>query len=308
MYDILLKGRSEHSWSREYASFVTSRLLDAIRQALPRLTPARIGAGTGMAMANINRRAKDADGKVSLGLNPDGPVDRQIGLIRIEDTSGAPIALIANYAMHGTVLGGRWMQISGDAPGIVAAYVEKKLGAPVLYINGAAGNIAPIYSVYDSPAAGHLSQFQVLLGDRILETNRNTAVSSSPVQLAASSITIETPRKPALGWTLALDAYAARSPAGAPLVRVPVHFLRINDLLLWSAPVELFCEIAIRVRDASPFRNTFYFGYTNGWIGYLPTAEAFREGGYEPATSPFTEQAESDFTRGVLLHIQGIPR
>jgi hypothetical protein len=32
------------------------------------------------------------DGKISLGLNPDGPVDRQIGLIRVERPDGTLIA------------------------------------------------------------------------------------------------------------------------------------------------------------------------------------------------------------------------
>jgi len=64
------------------------------------------------------------------------------------------------------------------------------------------------------------------------------------------------------------------------MVKLPVRFLRINDTIIWSAPVEMFCEIATAVRDRSPFTNTFYFGYTNGWIGYLPTRQAFEEGGY----------------------------
>ena len=105
----------------------------------------------GNSLANINRRAKDVDGKVSLGLNPDGPADRQIGLIRIERPDGSLLSLIANYAIHGTVLSGENKLISGDAPGIVAAYLEQKLNATVLFINGAAGNLAPIYSVYDNP-------------------------------------------------------------------------------------------------------------------------------------------------------------
>ena len=67
-------------------------------------------------MANINRRAKDADGKVSLGLNPAGPTDRQIGLMRLERADGSIIALVANYGIHGTVLSGRSESISGDAP------------------------------------------------------------------------------------------------------------------------------------------------------------------------------------------------
>ena len=80
--------------------------------------------------------------------------------------------------------------------------------------------------------------------------------------------------------------------ASGTAVRLPVRFLRLNDTVIWAAPVELFCEIAMAVRNQSPFAHTFYFGYTNGWLGYLPTAQAFGEGGYEPRTSPFTTKAE----------------
>ena len=70
--------------------------------------------------------------------------------------------------MHGTVLGGQFMEISGDGPGIVASYVEEKLGAPMLYINGAAGNLAPIYTTQRDIRSAHLGEFRVLLGDKIL--------------------------------------------------------------------------------------------------------------------------------------------
>jgi len=55
----------------------------------------------------------------------------------------------------------------------------------------------------------------------------------------------------------------------------------------------------MNIRERSSFKRTFYFGYTNGWFGYLPTAKAFEEGGYEPRTSPFTAQVESDVTTAV---------
>ena len=303
VYDVLLKGRSDHAWDRDYLAFITANLKEGILKARESLAPARVAIGTGSARANINRRARDVDGTVSLGLNPDGPVDRQIGLIRLERPDGAPIALIANYAMHGTALSGRWLQISGDAPGVVEDYVESKVGAPVLFINGAAGNIAPIYSVYDTPRAAHLGEFRVLLGDRILEANHSTA-GAAEAALAVGETWIETPRKPGLGWPAELGRYTTKDNTA----RIPVRFLRIGDTVAWSAPVELFCEIAIRVRNESPFRNTFYFGYGNGWLGYLPTAAAFAEGGYEPATSPFTAQVERDFGDGVVNFLAGWTR
>jgi len=304
MYDVLLAGRSDHEWNRDYAEFTVASLIQGIKDARARLSPARLGIGTGISAANINRRARDVDGTISLGLNPDGPVDRQIGLIRLDKPDGTPLALIANYAMHGTVLGGQFTQISGDGPGIVSAYVERKLGAPMLYVNGAAGNIAPIYSVYPTPKSAHLSEFGVLLGDRILEANRLLAAPAGEVRLQSMETFVETPRKAGLGWPVGLERYAAKDGQ----VRIPVRYLRLNDTVLWAAPVEMFCEIAFAVRQASPFRHTFFFGYTNGWLGYLPTAKAFEEGGYEPKTSPFTPRAEGDVTRQVITFLQGLGR
>jgi neutral ceramidase len=304
MYRSLL-GRSTHEWSRDYTAQVTNLLIQAVKQARAHLVHARLAIGTGMSMANINRRAKDVDGSVSLGLNPDGPVDRQIGILRFDRADGSPIAVIANYAMHGTVMSGDNLQISGDAPGVVESYVEEKIGAPMLYVNGAAGNIAPIYSVYHDAESGHLSQFRVLLGDKILGAIHSLGPATDNVTLAVSQKTIETPVKRGLSWPMELSAYTRQSDAGVPLVRLPARFLRINDTLIWSAPVELFCEMAIYVRNHSPFPHTFYFGYANGWLGYLPTKKAFQEGGYEPKTSPFTEAAEQDVVEGVISYVQG---
>lgn len=307
MYDILLKGRSEHAWDRDYLAFVTKKLQEGILQARAQLQPARLAVGTGFSRANINRRARDAGGRISLGLNPDGPADRQIGLLRIEGLDGKPIGFVMNYAMHGTVLGPSMLQISGDGPGIVSAYVEEKLGATALYINGAAGNLAPIYTVQDL-ARSHLGEFRVLLGDKILAANQAMTAGSTDVKLWLGETWIETPRKAGLGWSEELKAYGAKSPGGTDLVRIPVRVLRLNDTVLWGSPVELFCEIALRVRAESPFRHTFFLGYCNGWMGYLPTAQAFKDGGYEPRTSPFSERVERDYTEGVLTYLHGLPR
>jgi len=308
VYKILLKGRGGHAADDEYTEAAIGQLVGGVKEAIRKLAPARIAMGTGVSFANINRRARDVDGKISLGMNPDGPVDRQIGLIRLERLNGTPIALIANYSMHGTVLGGSWMEISGDAPGIVAEYVEEKAGAPMLYINGAAGNIAPIYSVYRDPKSGHLTQFNVMLGDRILAANRGLAAGTGEVALWSGEKWVETPRKKGLDWTEELSGYARTNPDGSPLVRLPLRFWRINGTAIWSAPVEMFCEISMEVRNRSPFANTFYFGYTNGWMGYLPTKEGFAEGGYEPATSVFSDRVQQDVTEAAVTYLQGMPR
>jgi neutral ceramidase len=112
---LMMPERYNHEPDQEYTAWVEKVLVDGVKQARATLVPARLAVGTGFSAANINRRARDVDGHISLGLNPDGPTDRQIGLIRLEHPDGTPIALIANYSMHGTALGvRRQLDLSAD--------------------------------------------------------------------------------------------------------------------------------------------------------------------------------------------------
>ncbi|MFN7997129.1 MAG: neutral/alkaline non-lysosomal ceramidase N-terminal domain-containing protein [Bryobacteraceae bacterium] len=308
MLKLMMPERYGHNPDAAYTEFVETSLIQAIKEARSKLEPARLAVGTGYAAANINRRGRDTEGHISLGLNPDGPVDRQVGLLRLDRPDGSPIALIANYSMHGTALGDENQLISGDAPGLVSAYVEKKIGAPVLYINGAAGNIAPIYTVQPNFEAAHIDEFNVLLGDRILAANR-TLTTAADIRLRPGMREVETPRRKDFGWDPAIGDYLEANKGETGTIRLPVRFLILNrDLALWSAPVELFCEISAHVRNRSPYFHTFYFGYTNGWFGYLATKQAFGEGGYETRTCPFSDRVEADLTNVVMTYLEGSVR
>jgi neutral ceramidase len=301
--EVFMGDRYKHDVDTAYTLLVERSLIKGITEARNKLAKAKLGVGWGFSQANINRRAIDVDGKASLGLNPEGAVDRKIGLIRLDKEDGSPLALIANYAIHGTVLGPAQTEISGDAPGIVSEYVEQKLGVPLLFINGAAGNLAPIYSVYPNPKAGHLSQFKVLLGDKILSANKEIVSSRSDIKLFTGSLIIETPRKPNLSWPKDLSRYTQTLANGDHMVLLPARFLKINeDVAIWSLPVEISNEI----RDRSPFPFTFFFGYTNGWLGYLPTEKEWKHGGYEIETvSPYTPVVEKHLKEAVLGYLEG---
>lgn len=222
--EVFMGERYKHPVDTAYTHFVEQKIIEGIQQARKQLVKAKLGVGWGHSNANINRRAIDVNGKAGLGMNPDGAIDKKIGLIRIDKEDGTPIALISNYAIHGTALGAPNLKISGDVPGIVAEYVEEKLGAPMLFINGAAGNIAPIYSTYPNPGSAHLSQFRVLLGDKILEANKSITTTIDKVQLFASKLIIETPRKENLDWPSDLANYSRNIGDGKNLVRLPQAF------------------------------------------------------------------------------------
>ncbi|RYZ75728.1 MAG: hypothetical protein EOP04_32970, partial [Proteobacteria bacterium] len=257
--EVFMGDRYKHAVDTAYTNFIEQSIVSGIEEAQKKLEPAKLGAGWGFSQANINRRAIDVDGKARLGLNPDGATDRKIGLIRIEKRDGSPLALIANYPIHGTVLGGEFVQVSGDVAGVVSEYVEDKVGAPLVFINGAAGNLAPIYSVYPTPEAGHLAEFRVLLGDKIIDANKQLSSMTDSVKLRSAAITVEGPRKEGLGWPDYLKKYSRSTKDGKNFIKLPVRFLRINeDIGIWAAPLELFCEISNEIRDRSPFPFTFY--------------------------------------------------
>jgi len=69
-----------------------------------------------------------------------------------------------------------------------------------------------------------------------------------------------------------------RSPQS---VSVPVQALRINDAAVVGVAGELFIEVQLAIKKASPFGSTLVAAYSNGCVGYIPVAEAYPDGGYE---------------------------
>lgn len=304
---ILMPNRFQFNLDEDYTAFVLERLGEAAREARAALEPARLTVGRGYAAANINRRARESDGAIRLGMNPAGPVDRRLGLLRLESGEGAPLALLLNYPIHPTVLGGSSTVVSGDVTGAVNAYLEERTGAVSLFLNGAAGNLAPIYRARGEAETRLLRRFEVLLGEPALEAWQRARPPAGDLRLAASRIVLETPMRPGLEWSDELRDYHRLDDEGAPWLRVPLRFLRLaDDLVLWSAPMELFCEIASEIRDRSPFAHTCYVGYANGTFGYLPTEAEHLAGGYEAATSPFTPSAAAHLTEAVVRHLREI--
>lgn len=305
--EVFLGNRYEHQFDTAYTNFVVRELLAGIREARTQMKPSKLGVGWGYSRANINRRARDVNGTTRLGMNPDGPVDRRIGILKIvERDTDQPIALISNYAIHGTVMSGANLLISGDVQGVVSEYVEEQIGAPMLFINGAAGNIAPLYSVYPSPEAGHLFEFKQILGKRILDAQATIIPDRESIKLNFGKLIMRTPRKKDLSWTDDLKEYTDRSADGTNLVLLPVNFLKIDDDIgIWAAPLELFCEISNEIRDRSPFPYTFYYGYTNGWLGYMLTEEEVGYGGYEPMVSPYSPDAGRQLVESVSGYLDG---
>src|SRR5690606_37313165 len=103
---------------------------------------------------------------------------------------GHPVALIANYPIHGTLLNSENLQVSGDIPGSVASYFEKETGVPMLFINGAAGNLAPLDCSQSDAKTKFLNRYCAMIGDKIIQVVNETACNIDNIELQVSSADI----------------------------------------------------------------------------------------------------------------------
>ena len=136
---------------------VERRTVQAVKEAWRNMVPVSIGAGAGHENRIMeNRRLKLKDGKEAdvrhaYSLPPDeevagiGPVDPEIGLLRLDRKDGQPLAVVYNFACHpimGVPSGGN----TADVPGFASKVIEENCGPGTiaLFVQGCAGDINPV--------------------------------------------------------------------------------------------------------------------------------------------------------------------
>ncbi len=273
-----------------YAAYLPYRLAGAVRLAWDDRAPARLGHDSGEVTIAINRREVVGQGQTILGENPDGPVDPVVGLLRVDRADGTPLATLLNYVCHPVILGPKSLVVSADFVGRTRAVVEAATGSSMLYIQGACGDINPLGGVQADYA--NCYRLGTILAGEVVRVYGGIDPGQTEIDLAARVTEIEVPLAP-LGaeprgrggtWDIEdrLDKefpWAANlGPGGA---RIEIQTLRIGDLGIVSVASEPFVETGLAVKAGSPFERAFFAGYTNGCIGYVPTAQAYPYGGYE---------------------------
>jgi neutral ceramidase len=137
----------QHQIQERYVALLEESLVGLAGMADARLQPARIGAGHGTVPIGMNRRERLPDGRVIIGENPGGTVDRELMVIRVDDLDGRPLATLFSAGCHTVVLGPRTLSLSPDFIGPARRIVEEATGAPSLFLQGAAANVNPVCGI-----------------------------------------------------------------------------------------------------------------------------------------------------------------
>lgn len=136
---------------------VDERTVQAVKAAAKNLVPVRVGAGVGHEDRIMeNRRlklksGKEVDVRHAYSLPPDeevaevGPVDPQIGLLRLDRLDGSTLAVVYNFACHpiqGVPSGGNTADIIGFASKVIEDNLSEDTLA--LFLQGCGGDINPV--------------------------------------------------------------------------------------------------------------------------------------------------------------------
>jgi len=279
--------KSQLSWFAE----TEDKILAGIETVSKKLFPARIAAGFGEIYLGHNRRkvglepqrpagdaALSADDKVTMFWRnaerlPTSPVDPTVGVIRVDDESGKPRAVIVNYACHAVVLGPDNRQISADYPGYLRQRIERELpGALCLFTQGGAGDINPYLD--KQPVAENGFGEAEKMGNALAEEALKVARKLKPSANESAK----------LQATAEIKEFRDRWDADKTIKTGLTTLLINHNIAIATMPGEPFVDLQIALRDKSEIANTFLFGYTYSaggeWVGYVPTIRAASEGGY----------------------------
>jgi len=264
----------EHSWFAE----TEEKILHAIEDATKKMFIARVAAGFGKIYLGHNRRKVEPDGKLTMFWRnaekvPTSPIDPTVGVIRVDDESGKPQAIIVNYACHAVILGPDNRMISADYPGYLARRVEREFGDVLcLFTQGGAGDINPYLDKQpvEQNAFGEAEKMGNALAEEAVKVARRLKPQLNPnATLRAVAEVIEF-----------RDRWDASKTVRAGLTTLLIN----NDIAIATMPGEPFVDLQIALRDKSEIAQTFLFGYTYSsggeWVGYIPTIRAAAEGGY----------------------------
>ena len=271
------KGKGKFDASIRYYKLLEDQIVAAIVEANSKLQPAKLASGIfPLEGFNRNRHTK---------LEPK-PVDKDLRLLRFDDLSGKPIAVIVNFTAHPTNIPASTLKFSADFVGAMKAEIEKETGASAIFMQGAAGD----QSTNKTKDQDYQSYGQALAKEalKFMATMTAKEISAPSLQVREERMTFSSRIDFANPTVIQLYGKAffpelipnfTDEYTGGVRPRLTVALLN-NEIALVGASGEFFANHAIRLKERARGMQLFFFGYCNGYHQYFPTIEAVAEGGY----------------------------
>lgn len=275
-----------------YTNQLKGKLLILIGKAIDDLAPAKISFGRGAAPFAMNRRQMTPQG-MSIGVNPEGVVEREVPVLKIESPAGELRGIVFGYACHNTTLTGEFYLYSGDYAGFAQEALEKSHpGAISLFVEGCGADVNPSPRSTLELAQEHgetlaKSVDQVLTG--------SMAAITGPLKAVIGKVAIPfaaPPTKAELQAQLKSENVYRRRYSERMLQRLEhtgklisaypytIQIIQIGDLKLFGLSGEVVTDYSLRLKRELKGK-IWVAGYSNDLCSYIPSARMYDEGGYE---------------------------
>ena len=184
---------------------VEARTVRSVVEAWQNMVPVSVGSGTGCEDRIMeNRRlklknGKEADVRHAYSLPPDedvasvGPVDPEIGILRLDRENGETLAIVYNFACH-PILEVPSRENTADISGFASKVIEDNLSEDTiaLFLQGCGGDVNPVlYKDVNNPRDAEV--LGNMLGLSTLQALKNIR-SGGDRELKVVHETIELPR------------------------------------------------------------------------------------------------------------------
>lgn len=320
-----LKGYSRFDGT--FHRLVIQRAADAIRAALPNAQPIThygYGEAAVKEVASNRRVERTPEGKVGrmrgssckiegLISLPEGVIDPVVSLLSFWN-GDKPVAVLSAYACHPQSYY-RLGIPSPDFPGIARFIRGQDVNAALhVHFNGAGGNVSA--GKYNDGTQSN----RVLLATRLAAgmreayekttkqplTSADIGWGSVPVKLPLSprlneeDLTTKLKATPPRGYISLADqlAFVRRNKAGH---EIDITCLQVGSARMLHLPGELFVEYQLAAKAMRPDLHVMMAAYGDYGPGYIGTAAAYPEGGYEtgPTSSNVAPEVEQVLTGAV---------
>jgi hypothetical protein len=301
-----------------YTQQLTDHLVSVVGEALRGLKPVTLAYSNATASFAINRRELKTEG-MTIGVNPNGPVDHEVPVVQVKDASGKLVAVIFGYACHNTTLGGNSYSINGDYAGFAQLELEQRhpgATAMFLILCGADQNPHPRGTVelargYGKALASAVDQAlaspSTPINPDLHLAYQEISLEFAPQSRAVFEAELKNPNKYRQRRAqLMLEAYDQGRPVHS--IQYPVQAFRLGKkIVLLGLGGEVVVDYQLRVKREFPHQNFIVAGYSNEVMAYIPSQRILKEGGYEPVESmiyygqpgPFREDVEERVFRGI---------
>jgi hypothetical protein len=211
-----------------------------------------------------------------------------------------------NYAIHGTALGRENLWLSGDIMADASQRIERELGVPALFVNGAVGDVSPrprgwagVAAAGAALASGALTAW----ADARPQSDPGVAVVHERMALPSPALSL---RNCVADWIPpnVLLGLANALPARADIVAIAV-----GDTAWVTIPGELETRLGLDIKTAmrGRFSHVFVAGLSNDYLGYFVTPAVYRRPSYVACGSLYGERGGEIVRDAALAALRRLP-